>query len=90
MNNENDKKKSIIIDFIKIINAVFINKIVNLKLFLMNLIKYIKLICQLARSEINIIMSQNSMFTLLNIKILIEAMIIKIILSKYIKNENIN
>ena len=41
MNNEDNKKKSITIDFIETINATFINKAVNLKLFLMNLIKHI-------------------------------------------------
>src|SRR5438477_387866 len=66
MNNKNDKKKLIIINFIKIINAAFINKITDLKLFSMNLIKYIKLICQLTVLKMNIIMFQNSMFILLN------------------------
>src|SRR5204863_9228197 len=83
VNSEDDREKSIIIDFIKTINAVFINKTVNLKLFSMNSIKHIKLICQLTALRMNIIMSQNSVFTLLNNKILIEVMIIKIILSEY-------
>ena len=90
MNNENDRKKSITIDFIKTINTIFINKIVDLKLFSMNLIKCIELIYQLTASKINIIMFQNSMFVLLNNKILIEVIIIKAILSEHTKNENIN
>jgi len=67
----------IIIDFIKIINAMFTNKAVNLKLSSMNLIKCIKLICQLIALKMNIIMSQNSVFMLLNNKILTEVRLIK-------------
>ena len=90
MNSENNKEKSITIDFIETINAVFINKITDLKLFSMNSIKHIELIHQLTVSEMNIIMSQNSVFMSLNNKILIEAMIIEIILSEHTKNENID
>ena len=90
VNNENDKKKSITIDFIETINAIFTDKVANLKLFSMNLIKCIELIHQLAASEINIIISQNSVFVSLNNKILTEIMIIKVILSEYTKNENID
>ena|SRR5436190_4447130 len=90
MNNEDDRKKSITIDFIEIINAVFINKIADLKLFSMNLIKYIKLIHQLTTLKMNIIMFQNSVFTLLNNKILTEVIIIETILSEHTKNENID
>ena len=57
MNSENNKEKSITIDFIETINAAFINKITDLKLFSMNSIKHIELIHQLTASEMNIIMS---------------------------------
>ena len=90
MNNKNDREKLITIDSIKTINAAFINKTADLKLFSMNLIKYIKLICQLTTSKMNIIMFQNSVFTLLNNKILTEVIIIETILSEHTKNENID
>ena len=90
VNSENNREKSITIDFIEIINAVFTDKIVNLKLFSINSIKHIKLICQLAASEMNIIMFQSSVFVSLNNKILTEIMIIKIILLEHTKNENID
>ena len=45
--SEDDKEKSTAIDSIETINAAFTDKAVNLKLSSMNLIKHIKLICQL-------------------------------------------
>ena len=56
----------------------------------MNSIKYIKLIHQFTASKMNIIIFQNSVFVLLNNKILIKIIIIEIILSEYMKNENID
>ena len=90
MNSKDDREKSITIDFIETINTTFTDKTADLKLSSMNSIKHIKLIHQFAASEINIIMSQNSMSALLNNKILIEAMIIETILSEHTKNENID
>ena len=57
VNSEDDREKSITIDSIETINTTFINKIVDLKLSSINLIKHIKLIHQLTALKINIIMS---------------------------------
>ena len=90
MNSKDDREKSITIDFIETINTTFTDKTADLKLSSMNLIKCIKLICQFATLKMNIIMSQNSVFTSLNNKILTEAMIIETILSEHTENENID
>ena len=73
INNDEINNKDVKINFFKIINAVFINNIINFSFFLMNFIEYVLLINKLIIIIMNILINKNEESIILKNKFIINV-----------------